>query len=64
MSKELTLSIYNQIGWITIFISVIVLALSPLVKRWMHLDTLQDRELAGRDEVGKPQAAGIHPAAT
>jgi POT family proton-dependent oligopeptide transporter len=64
MSKELTLSIYNQIGWITIFISVIVLALSPLVKRWMHLDTLQDRELAGRDEVGEPQAAGIHPAAT
>ena len=64
MSKELTLSIYNQIGWVTIFISVVVLALSPLVKKWMHLDTLQDRDLAGQGEVGEPQAAGIHPAAT
>ena len=68
MSKELTLSIYNQIGWITIFISVIVLALSPLVKRWMHLDTLRDRDagsdLAGQGEAGEPQIAGIHPAVT
>ena len=43
MSKELTLAIYSQIGWITIGISVVVLALSPIVKRWMHLDTLEDR---------------------
>ena len=43
MSKELTLAIYEQIGWITIGISVVVLALSPIVKRWMHLDTLEDR---------------------
>jgi POT family proton-dependent oligopeptide transporter len=40
MSKDLTLSIYSQIGWVTIVIAVVVLALSPLVKRWMHLDTL------------------------
>jgi POT family proton-dependent oligopeptide transporter len=39
-----------------------VLLLSPIVKRWMHLDTLKDRDLAGRDEVGEPAAAGIHPA--
>ena len=43
MSKELTLAIYSKIGWITIGISVVVLALSPIVKRWMHLDTLEDR---------------------
>jgi POT family proton-dependent oligopeptide transporter len=64
MSKELTLSIYNQIGWITILISVAVLAVSPLVKKWMHLDSLKDQDLAGRDELGEPQAAGIHPAAS
>jgi proton-dependent oligopeptide transporter, POT family len=68
MSKELTLSIYNQIGWVTIFISVIVLALSPLVKKWMHLDTLTDHDvgddLAGQSEAGEPQIAGIHPAVT
>jgi POT family proton-dependent oligopeptide transporter len=43
MSKELTLSIYNQIGWTTIGIAAIVLVLSPFVTRWMHLGTLEDR---------------------
>lgn len=43
MSRELTLQIYNQIGWITIGVAAVVLALSPIVKRWMHLDTLEDR---------------------
>jgi POT family proton-dependent oligopeptide transporter len=41
MSKELTLSIYSQIGWVTIGIAVVVLLASPLVKRWMHLDSLE-----------------------
>ena len=69
MSKELTLSIYNQIGWITIGVAVVVLALSPFVKRWMHLDTIGDRgtdpagdELLGQSEVGEPQVSGVHPA--
>jgi POT family proton-dependent oligopeptide transporter len=43
MSRDLTLQIYNQIGWITIGVAAVVLALSPIVKRWMHLDTLEDR---------------------
>ena len=43
MSKEATLSVYNEIGWITIGVAVVVLLLSPMVKRWMHLDTLEDR---------------------
>ena len=43
MSKELTLAIYLKIGWIAIGISVVVLLLSPIVKRWMHLDKLEDR---------------------
>jgi POT family proton-dependent oligopeptide transporter len=42
MSKELTLSIYSEIGWATIAVAVVVLVVSPLVKRWMHLDTLED----------------------
>jgi POT family proton-dependent oligopeptide transporter len=43
MSRDLVLSIYSQIGWIAIGISVLVLAVSPIVKRWMHLDKLEDR---------------------
>ncbi len=44
MSKELTLAIYDKIGWITMGVGVAVLLISPMIKRWMHLDTLQDRE--------------------
>jgi POT family proton-dependent oligopeptide transporter len=43
MSKELTLAIYSEIGWVTIGVAVVVLAVSPIVRRWMHLDTLEDR---------------------
>ncbi|MBX3593206.1 MAG: peptide MFS transporter [Sphingomonas sp.] len=60
MTKEATLSVYHSIGWITVGVGVVVLLLSPLVKKLMHLDTLaNDEELAGQDELGEPQAAGI-----
>ena len=44
MSRELVLEIYNNIGWVAIGVAVAVLVVSPLVKRWMHLDTLTDGE--------------------
>jgi POT family proton-dependent oligopeptide transporter len=67
MTKALTLEIYSKIGWITIGVAVVVLALSPLVKRWMHLGTLGDRagddDLAGSPQVGlEAQEGGVHPA--
>lgn len=63
MTKEATLGIYWEIGLITIGVSVVILALSPIVKKWMHLDTLRDRDdaVAGEREIGEPQAAGTHP---
>ncbi|SFF90398.1 proton-dependent oligopeptide transporter, POT family [Novosphingobium sp. CF614] len=66
MSKALTLQIYSRIGWVTIGIAVVVLLLSPIVKRWMHLDTLEDRvsddDLLGQEAIGlEPQEAGMHP---
>jgi POT family proton-dependent oligopeptide transporter len=64
MSKEKLLEIYELFGWISIGAAVAVLALSPIVKRWMHLDTLQD-DVGARirevDETGEPQAAGTQP---
>lgn len=63
MTKEGTLAIYSTIGWWTIGIAVAVLALSPIVKRWMHLDTLRDddtRRMAGDAELAEPQAAGTN----
>ena len=62
MSKEKLLEIYELFGWISIGAAVAVLLLSPVVKRWMHLDTLQDRDpLAGRAELAENQAPGMHP---
>ena len=65
MTKEMTLDIYVQIGWIAIGVGVVVLALSPIVKKWMHLDTLRDDnvgdDLVGEGAVGEPGAAGVHP---
>ncbi|MDP3906408.1 peptide MFS transporter [Novosphingobium sp.] len=43
MSKEKLLEIYTMFGWISIGAAVAVLLVSPIVKRWMHLDTLEDR---------------------
>jgi proton-dependent oligopeptide transporter, POT family len=47
MSKDLTLAVYSRIGWTTIAIGVVVLLVSPVVRRWMHLDTLADRVSPG-----------------
>jgi proton-dependent oligopeptide transporter, POT family len=66
MTQGAVLTIYWQIGWVAIGVGAVVLALSPIVKRWMHLDTLRDDnvgdDLLGDSAVGEPQAAGIHPA--
>ena len=61
MTKEATLSVYSTIGWVTIGAAVVVLAVSPWVKRWMHLDTLEDDQLAGRDQLAQPASAGMAP---
>jgi len=64
MTKQGTLSVYDEIGWIAVGVGVVVLVVAPLVKRLMHLDTLKDDEFAGRDELGEPAAAGMHPASS
>jgi POT family proton-dependent oligopeptide transporter len=59
-TKDGTLAVYNQIGWITIGVSVAVLLVSPLIRRLMHLETLADEpSLAGQSEIGEPKAAGF-----
>ena len=56
MTKEATLAIYAQIGWLSIAIGVAVIAVSPIVRRWMHLDTLKD-EVETAPAGATPQAA-------
>jgi POT family proton-dependent oligopeptide transporter len=61
MTKDLTLAIYSKIGWVAIGVGVVVLLLSPFVKRLMHLDTLEDEVLAGQGGLAEPQGPGMHP---
>ena len=60
MTKEATLEVYNMIGWVTVAIAVAVLLVSPFIRRLMHLDTLEDRDLAGQGELAEPAAAGMN----
>jgi POT family proton-dependent oligopeptide transporter len=61
MTREATMSIYWQIGLVAIGVGILVILVSGLVKRLMHLDTLGDDELAGRPGLAENQAPGIHP---
>lgn len=61
MSKQGLLDVYELFGWIALGVGVAVLLVSPIVKKWMHLDTLEDEKLEGAAEVGEAQAAGTHP---
>ena len=66
MTRGATMDIYWTIGLIAIGVGIVVIVISGLVKKLMHLDTLGDAnvgdDLAGGSEVGDPQAAGVHPA--
>jgi POT family proton-dependent oligopeptide transporter len=69
MTKQGLLDIYGLFGWISIGVAVLVLLVSPIVKRWMHLDTLADdtqadlrdtQVMAGYSELAEPIAPGIN----
>jgi POT family proton-dependent oligopeptide transporter len=58
-SRETVMEVYTNVGWLGVGAGVAVLAVSPLVKRLMHLDTLKDDAVAGGAEIGEPQASGM-----
>lgn len=39
-TQRTVLGVYSQIGWIAVGVGVALIAISPLIKRMMHLDTL------------------------
>ncbi len=59
MTKQGLLDVYELFGWVAIGAAVAVLLVSPVVKKWMHLDTLADDKpaptLEGAEE-GYPAA--------
>ena len=64
-AQQIVLGVYSQIGWIAVAVGVGMLLVSPLIKRLMHLDTLKDADIgngiAGAEEIGEAQAAGMQP---
>lgn len=61
--KQVVLDVYSTVGWYAVGIGVVVMVISPLIKRLMHLDTLKDDTLEGKAEAGlEAQEGGIHPA--
>jgi POT family proton-dependent oligopeptide transporter len=60
-AKEVVLGVYSNIGWISVAVGVGVIIISPLIKKLMHLDTLQDERMAGDAELAEPIAPGIPP---
>ncbi|HVL78413.1 MAG TPA: MFS transporter, partial [Sphingomicrobium sp.] len=63
-AKEIVLDVYTTVGWVAVGVGVLVILISPFVRRLMHLDTLKDDdELAGYKELGEKQAPGLFPQA-
>lgn len=65
--KQVVLDVYSTVGWYAVGIGVLVMVVSPLIKKLMHLDTLVDDtvddDLEGRAQAGmEAQEAGVHPA--
>jgi len=64
--KQVVLDVYSTVGWFAVGVGIVVMVISPLVKKLMHLDTLADDDvgddLEGQSEgPGEPQGAGMHP---
>ncbi len=47
--QQVVLDVYSQIGWIAVAVGIGVLVVSPLIKKLMHLDTLQDEDDATKE---------------
>ena len=65
--KAVVLDVYSTVGWTAVGVGVAVLVVSPLIKKLMHLDTLQDDnvgdDLEGLAQAGmEQQEGGMHPA--
>ena len=56
--------VYTQVGYVAIGLSVVMLLISPLIKKLMRLDTLDGdpaHALAGESEIAEPLGPGTHP---
>jgi POT family proton-dependent oligopeptide transporter len=65
MTRELALQAYWNMGLVAVVIGIVIVMVSPLVKKLMHIDALKDDDagLAGATEAGlEVQEGGTRPA--
>lgn len=63
-AKATYASVYTNVAVIAMAVGVVMLLISPLIKRLMHLETLKgdpSHQLAGEAELAQPDAPGVHP---
>ncbi len=63
-AKATYAAVYTNVAYVAMAIAFVMLAISPLIKRLMRLDTLKGdpaHALAGEAEMGQPGAGGVHP---
>ena len=61
--RQVVLDVYQTVGLYAVGIGVVVMVISPLIKKLMHLDTLKDETLEGAAEAGlEAQEGGVQPA--
>ena len=58
VGPDQVLHVYTNIGWIVIVVGVVAVPVSWLITRLMHLDELNNDDLAGQRELAEPAGAG------
>ncbi|CAK9039429.1 Peptide transporter YePEPT [Durusdinium trenchii] len=63
-AKATYASVYTNVAYVAMAIGVVMLLISPIIKRLMRLDLMKEdpaHALAGEAELGQPGAEGVHP---
>ncbi|MFC2950882.1 peptide MFS transporter [Marinicaulis aureus] len=56
--------VYTNVAYVAMGVGVVMLLISPIIKKLMHLDTMKGdpaHALAGESQLGQPGAGGTHP---
>ncbi len=63
-AKATYVTVYTNVAYVAMATGVVMLLISPIIKKLMHLDTLKGdpaHALAGEAQLGQPDAGGIRP---
>jgi proton-dependent oligopeptide transporter, POT family len=56
--RDVVMAVYSQIGWIAVGVGAAMFIISPIIKKLMHLDTLQDDDASLQDSAAHSSVNG------